>query len=416
MYKHKRIPDVSAHSIYFLRKRIALWALLLVASCLCFQARGQVAQAAPFTCSGSAIFYQTQTTIGTQLYALNTATASYTLLGGSAEALNAIGYNTTDDYIYGYLTTSADPNRNNFVRLHNDGTVELLGIPTGLTYDTAPSGDFDQSGSHYQIVGTTGDYQLARTVLSPSLSVSYTPVTGSVISIQDLVYSDGKLYGLSPTQLMEVDIDTATTTVKDLTSALPVGAYGAAWVAVGGEMYFSHNNSGTIYQVFDYDTSDPYAVPVLSTGNNAFGNDGASCSLAQTTIELITASDDNNATVSGVPVTGNVLPNDMGQDITVTGYTQPSNGTVVVNPDGSYTYTPNAGFTGVDSFSYTITDANGNTTTATVRITVTAAAEAADEELAETGRSHLWAGLASIGSVATLLGIRRRRAYALIRK
>jgi hypothetical protein len=43
---------------------------------------------------------------------------------------------------------------------------------------------------------------------------------------------------------------------------------------------------------------------------------------------------------------------------------------VVYNNDGTFTYTPNAGFEGEDSFEYTITDADGDTDTATVTVNV----------------------------------------------
>ncbi|MBK7548121.1 MAG: cadherin-like domain-containing protein [Rhodoferax sp.] len=46
--------------------------------------------------------------------------------------------------------------------------------------------------------------------------------------------------------------------------------------------------------------------------------------------------------------------------------TAATNGTVVVNNDGTFTYTPNANFNGADSFSYSITDADGDVSTATV--------------------------------------------------
>ncbi|MBS3993566.1 MAG: tandem-95 repeat protein, partial [Bacteroidetes bacterium] len=79
-----------------------------------------------------------------------------------------------------------------------------------------------------------------------------------------------------------------------------------------------------------------------------------------------------------VILNGNVLANNgNGSDqlgiepTTVTAYTQPSNGSVVVNPDGSFTYTPNTDFNGTDTFTYTITDSNGNSSTATVTVTVT---------------------------------------------
>ena len=55
-------------------------------------------------------------------------------------------------------------------------------------------------------------------------------------------------------------------------------------------------------------------------------------------------------------VSGNVLRNDRGATAVVRS-TQPGNGTVTVNADGTFTYTPNSGFTGADTFTYTATDA-----------------------------------------------------------
>jgi len=50
--------------------------------------------------------------------------------------------------------------------------------------------------------------------------------------------------------------------------------------------------------------------------------------------------------------------------------TTPLHGTTVVNSDGTVTYTPTTGYSGVDVFSYTISDGNGNTSTANVDVTV----------------------------------------------
>jgi len=59
--------------------------------------------------------------------------------------------------------------------------------------------------------------------------------------------------------------------------------------------------------------------------------------------------------------------------LTVTAVTQGAFGAVVVNPDGSVSYTPNAGFTGTDSFTYVVTDGHGGTTSGTVDVTVRSA-------------------------------------------
>ena len=55
-------------------------------------------------------------------------------------------------------------------------------------------------------------------------------------------------------------------------------------------------------------------------------------------------------------VSGNVLRNDSGATAVVR-HTEPANGTVSVNADGSFTYTPQYGFKGVDTFTYTASDA-----------------------------------------------------------
>ncbi|NJN33431.1 MAG: hypothetical protein HC817_03410, partial [Saprospiraceae bacterium] len=64
----------------------------------------------------------------------------------------------------------------------------------------------------------------------------------------------------------------------------------------------------------------------------------------------ILALDDVNTTLKNMPVSGNVLTNDQSSGGAMTATTTPlmntTNGTLTINPDGSYTYTPNAGFVG----------------------------------------------------------------------
>ncbi|WP_177226019.1 Ig-like domain-containing protein, partial [Arsenicibacter rosenii] len=67
-------------------------------------------------------------------------------------------------------------------------------------------------------------------------------------------------------------------------------------------------------------------------------------------------------TTTGLPVTGNVLANDQdpnGGILTASLLTLPSAGTAVLTPDGSYTYTPPAGFTGTTSFCYSASSTAG---------------------------------------------------------
>ncbi|MFT6756806.1 MAG: Ca2+-binding RTX toxin-like protein, partial [Chitinophagales bacterium] len=47
-----------------------------------------------------------------------------------------------------------------------------------------------------------------------------------------------------------------------------------------------------------------------------------------------------------------------------------ANGTLMIAADGSYMYTPNADYVGLETFTYTLVDSDGNTDTATVTITI----------------------------------------------
>jgi len=85
------------------------------------------------------------------------------------------------------------------------------------------------------------------------------------------------------------------------------------------------------------------------------------------------AVDDTTVTDYQTPVNVTVLGNDSDPDgdaLTVVDNSEPSNGSAVLNEDGTFTYTPDDGFTGTDSFTYTITDGNGGEDTATVTIEV----------------------------------------------
>jgi alpha-tubulin suppressor-like RCC1 family protein len=85
------------------------------------------------------------------------------------------------------------------------------------------------------------------------------------------------------------------------------------------------------------------------------------------------AVDDTATTMPNTSVTISVLANDSdpdGDPLTLTSVSAASNGTAVSNSHDSVTYTPNFGFFGADSFTYTLSDGRGGTSTADVTIAV----------------------------------------------
>ncbi|MYF28073.1 MAG: hypothetical protein F4169_04290, partial [Gammaproteobacteria bacterium] len=84
------------------------------------------------------------------------------------------------------------------------------------------------------------------------------------------------------------------------------------------------------------------------------------------------AGDDTATTAEGAAVAIDVLANDSDPDgdaLTVASVAQPANGTAAIQTDGTVTYTPKAGFSGQDSFTYAVSDGT-NESTATVAVTV----------------------------------------------
>ena len=87
---------------------------------------------------------------------------------------------------------------------------------------------------------------------------------------------------------------------------------------------------------------------------------------------------DSFATSAGQPVSGNVLSNDtdpQNDPLTVDTIPAngPTNGTLQLNADGNFVYTPGAGYVGVDSYDYRVCDPGGNCAIGMAQITINSA-------------------------------------------
>ena len=121
---------------------------------------------------------------------------------------------------------------------------------------------------------------------------------------------------------------------------------------------------------------------MLSTDSNA-GTDSDTVAITVTSVnDAPVAANDSYTTLEGVPLTttlaAGLLANDNDLDgdtltVTTTPIVNVSNGTLVLNADGSFTYTPTSGFSGLDTFTYQITDGNGGSAQATVTLTIVSA-------------------------------------------
>lgn len=137
--------------------------------------------------------------------------------------------------------------------------------------------------------------------------------------------------------------------------------------------YVSINTDGTIRYVpaANYAGGDSFTYTVTD-GRGA--NATATVSLTVNPVnDAPTAVPDAAMTNYNTAIVINVLANDTdpeGNTLRVSSVTQGANGNVVINSNGTLTYTPATNYYGTDSFSYTINDGAGGTSTSSVNITV----------------------------------------------
>lgn len=280
------------------------------------------------------------------------------------------------------------PTAPGFVDIDGDPlTYDATNLPPGLTIDPNTgeiTGTLDNSASQGGNTGTPGVYEVTVTVTDPhgdtrSQTFTYTvtnpvpvarddtrttredtPVSGNVIGgggngdVPDLD-PDGD--DLSVTEIVvngrtyTFDVDTPAHTVR----------------LSEGVLIFRSDGSYTFTPKPDWHGRVQPVTYTISDGEG--GTATAVLRITVTPVPDIVP--DTSTTERDTPVRIPVLDNDdfEGRNPRVTGTTPPANGTVTINPDGSITYTPNPGFTGTDTFTYTVTS-GGVTETTTVTVQV----------------------------------------------
>jgi hypothetical protein len=353
--------------MHTVRRALALVAAVLVAALGIglLPARPAAAAGGPFDCQPG--LYQV---ISGQLKLLNPVAGVYTDIGTAGPTYNALGYNVEDDHLYA-MGTQSGVNQGHLLRIASDGSVTSLGVPTNLPVGSYVAGDFDDQGNLLIRANATTLYSIDVSAGPPVA----TPLslTGAALNGVDLVWIGDALYSTDGDLLYRVDLATLVVTTVAV-SGLTSGQYGAAWSDQPDNLYVSNNATGVISQITGFTGPTPAATARV-TATITSNNDGAACKQAADPFLPPAAANDAYAATVDVPLvvpaaTG-ILDNDTGTGLTVQSHTQPSHGTVTVNADGSFAYTPAPGYLGPDSFTYVAVDRFGVATgTAMVDLTV----------------------------------------------
>ncbi|MEM1040691.1 MAG: Ig-like domain-containing protein, partial [Pseudomonadota bacterium] len=148
-----------------------------------------------------------------------------------------------------------------------------------------------------------------------------------------------------------------------------------------GTLVVETDGSFTFDPAVDFNGTGPVISYTLTDGNG--GSDTAVATITVTPVnDAPTGVSAPATTPEDQAVSGAVTMLDIDGDMPMaTLAIAPANGVALVNPDGTWTYTPVADFNGNDAFTVTIDDGAGGSATVSVDITVTPVADVNDDQL-----------------------------------
>jgi VCBS repeat-containing protein len=238
-------------------------------------------------------------------------------------------------------------------------TVSGSGASRTWTYTVNPS----VPSGNQNVMATNGSGLTATTAFTLVVDTRPAAVNDS--------YSLAEDASISPTAGTGVLANDTDTEVDSLTAVLVTNV-------THGTLTLNANGSFTYTPTGNYNGPDSFTYKANDGWFDSASNATVSITVTSVNDAPVGVADsysvmqNNTLTVAAAGVLANDTDVDL-QALTV-GAPRPTtgvaNGTLTLNPDGSFTYTPNANFSGTDSFTYTAFDGTASSAATTVTITV----------------------------------------------
>ncbi len=248
-----------------------------------------------------------------------------------------------------------DPLTTSVVTQPTSGTAVVNANGT-ITY--TPDDDYNGADSFTYRVN---DGSLNSNTATVSLTVA--AINDAPAALNDTAATDANTAVTIAVLGNDTDIDGDTLTVGQV-SSLPSN----------GTLVINANNTITYTPNTGFVGSDSFTY--IAT-DGALNSNAATVSITVNDVNFAPTAVNDSATVNeDGSISIAVLTNDSDPDgdaITPSVVTNPTNGSVTINANGTITYTPTANYNGADSFTYLVSDDSLNSNIATVSITVIAA-------------------------------------------
>ncbi|WP_261858134.1 LruC domain-containing protein [Photobacterium sanguinicancri] len=239
---------------------------------------------APFNdCPTEAILFQGNPAT---VYAVDLSTGNYSTKQtdtGAGGTINAVGFNESDRYIYGW-----NKNSSTVTRINQAFKVENLTVLSGLPDKNYFVGDvFD---NHYYVyLKGTGMYKIDLSAGDDSLvAQEIMTSSGATLQLTDFAFypETGDLFAVENTNnnLYRFSFDGAGNASFSLVGSTGLSGtttFGAQYFDKSGFMYISNNGDGIIYRIDLRDLSDlKPSAEFFAQGPSSNQNDGARCASA----------------------------------------------------------------------------------------------------------------------------------------
>jgi hypothetical protein len=268
------------------------------------------AQASGPAFSCDAVTYQVignQLKIGTVDQTTSPATLAYTNVGATySESYNGGGYNIVDNFIYAMSAS------NQLLRVASDGSVEALGVPSGLSAGNYLAGDVTPDGQHLIVINIADKSVWSIDLAGVSATnIGSLPSSPAQIDVGDFAIVDSgsavTAYGFDVATGALVSFDpTVNPIVVNVNSSVAIGATsakGAVWTDSTGNLTTFVNSTGEVFAISDPGSASP-TVSLVANGTSAAGNDGMKCALSASAFGPATTSGDTTLANTGSQTAG----------------------------------------------------------------------------------------------------------------
>lgn len=246
-----------------------------------------------------------------------------------------------------------------------------------------PSGGFVYTPDPNYVGDDSFDYLITDT-LSGETAIRTATIT--ILPVVDLIASDDTFSGAEDGQITgDVSTNDSTTSGGTLVYSVHTDVqHGLLTLNLDGTFTYTPSPNYHGSDSFEYEVSDPASGESLIR----------TASLTITPVVDLTAGNDSFTIDEDTPLSETVAVNDSttsGGTLTYSVSSNVSHGVLILNPDGTFSYTPTANYYGSDSFDYLVTDASsGESLVRTVSITVNSVVDlTADDDTFTTAEDTL---------------------------